>query len=136
MERAQSLRSSQLAAIVAVVTAALLACMQSGQAAPIANDPGPLGAPVPMHELEAVVAAQIADANVAGAVVAIGEANAVRERVALGQRSTGPAEPMTEDTIFDLASLTKAVATATAVLQLAERGRLELDAPASRYWPA
>ena len=136
MERAQSLRSSQLAAIVAVVTAALLACMQSGQAAPIANDPGPLGTPVPMHELEAVVAAQIADANVAGAVVAIGEANAVRERVALGQRSAGPAEPMTEDTIFDLASLTKAVATATAVLQLAERGRLELDAPASRYWPA
>ncbi|MCL6468086.1 MAG: hypothetical protein I4O48_07165, partial [Ralstonia sp.] len=75
MERAQSLRSSQLAAVVAVVTAALLACMQSGQAAPIANDPGPLGTPVPMHELEAVVAAQIADANVAGAVVAIGEAN-------------------------------------------------------------
>ena len=136
MERAQSVRSSRFAAIVATLAAVLLACMQSGRAAPVTNELGPLGAPVPMHDLEAVVAAQIADGNVAGAVVAIGDASGVRERVALGQRSNGPAaEPMTEDTIFDLASLTKAVATATAVLQLAERGRLELDAPASRYWP-
>jgi len=137
MERAQSVRSSRFAAIVAILAAVLLACIQSGRAAPVTNELGPLGAPVPMHNLEAVVAAQIADGNVAGAVVAIGDASGVRERVALGQRSNGPAaEPMTEDTIFDLASLTKAVATATAVLQLAERGRLELDAPASRYWPA
>ena len=136
MERAQSVRSSRFAAIVATLAAVLLACMQSGRAAPVTNELGPLGAPVPMHDLEAVVAAQIADGNVAGAVVAIGDASGVRERVALGQRSNGAAaEPMTEDTIFDLASLTKAVATATAVLQLAERGRLELDAPASRYWP-
>jgi uncharacterized protein YbbC (DUF1343 family)/CubicO group peptidase (beta-lactamase class C family) len=137
MERAQSLRSCQFAAIAVVLAAVLLACMQSGRAEPTINAPGPLGKPVPMHELEAVVAAQITDANVAGAVVAIGDASGVRERVALGQRTVGrDAEPMTEDTIFDLASLTKAVATSTAVLQLAERGRLDLDAPASRYWPA
>jgi CubicO group peptidase (beta-lactamase class C family) len=43
---------------------------------------------------------------------------------------------MTEDTVFDLASLTKAVATTTAVLQLVERGKLRLDAPVARYWPA
>lgn len=123
--------------IVALLATALLTWAQIGRAQPTANDAWPLGTPVPMHELEAVIAAQIADANVAGAVVAIGDASGVRERVALGQRFVGnTAEPMTEDTIFDLASLTKAVATATAVLQLAERGRLALDAPASRYWPA
>ena len=123
--------------IVALLATALLTWAQIGRAQPTANDAGPLGKPVPMHELEAVIAAQIADANVAGAVVAIGDTSGVRERVALGQRFVGnTAEPMTEDTIFDLASLTKAVATATAVLQLAERGRLALDAPASRYWPA
>ncbi|CAJ0800072.1 Putative D-alanyl-D-alanine carboxypeptidase [Ralstonia psammae] len=139
MERAQPLRSCQFAAIVivALLATALLTWAQIGRAQPTANDAWPLGTPVPMHELEAVIAAQIADANVAGAVVAIGDASGVRERVALGQRFVGnTAEPMTEDTIFDLASLTKAVATATAVLQLAERGRLALDAPASRYWPA
>ena len=37
---------------------------------------------------------------------------------------------------FDLASLTKVVATTTAVLQLVEQGRVQLDAPATRYWPA
>ena len=42
---------------------------------------------------------------------------------------------MTADTIFDLASLTKPLATATAILQLAERGRLDLDKPAASYWP-
>jgi CubicO group peptidase (beta-lactamase class C family) len=43
---------------------------------------------------------------------------------------------MTEDTVFDLASLTKVVATSTAVMQLIEAGRLRLDGPVARYWPA
>jgi CubicO group peptidase (beta-lactamase class C family) len=42
---------------------------------------------------------------------------------------------MTADAIFDLASLTKVVATTTAVMQLVERGQLDLEAPASTYWP-
>jgi uncharacterized protein YbbC (DUF1343 family) len=42
---------------------------------------------------------------------------------------------MTVDTVFDLASLTKVVATTTAIMQLRERGRIDLDAPVSRYWP-
>jgi len=42
---------------------------------------------------------------------------------------------MTPDTIFDLASLTKPVATTVAIMQLHENGNLELDAPAARYWP-
>ena len=45
-------------------------------------------------------------------------------------------EPMTADTVFDLASLTKVVATTTAIMQLVERGKLDLAAPAARYWPA
>ncbi|MFO0752156.1 MAG: DUF1343 domain-containing protein [Thermodesulfovibrionales bacterium] len=43
---------------------------------------------------------------------------------------------MTGDTLFDAASLTKAVATTTAVMRLVERGKIRLDAPAARYWPA
>ena len=46
-----------------------------------------------------------------------------------------PAEPMTVDTIFDMASLTKCLATATAVLQLVEAGKLDVDAPAVKYLP-
>jgi uncharacterized protein YbbC (DUF1343 family)/CubicO group peptidase (beta-lactamase class C family) len=136
MERSQPLRSRQLAALALALAALLCGPLARGAAAP-ADDLAPLGKPVSERELAAVVTAQIADANVAGAVVFVGDAGGVRERVALGQRTIGPAaEPMTEDTIFDLASLTKAVATATAVLQLVERGQIALDASASRYWPA
>ncbi|MSU24228.1 MAG: DUF1343 domain-containing protein [Opitutus sp.] len=58
-------------------------------------------------------------------------------RKAYGQRALVPAtEPITEDTIFDAASLTKVIATTTAVMQLVERGQLELDARVTRYLPA
>jgi uncharacterized protein YbbC (DUF1343 family)/CubicO group peptidase (beta-lactamase class C family) len=43
---------------------------------------------------------------------------------------------MTTNTIFDLASLTKVVATTTAIMQLVDAGRLHLDAPVRKYWPA
>ncbi|WP_296225677.1 exo-beta-N-acetylmuramidase NamZ domain-containing protein [Ralstonia sp. UBA689] len=137
MERAQPLRPRQLAALSVVLITMLLCWPQAACAVHASEGIEPLGRVVPMQELEAVVSAQISDANVAGAVVLIGDASGVRERIALGQRTIGLApEAMTDDTIFDLASLTKAVATATAVLQLTEHGRVELDAPASRYWPA
>lgn len=42
---------------------------------------------------------------------------------------------MTEDTIFDIASLTKCLATAVAVLQLYEQGRVRIDEPVQTYLP-
>src|SRR6202012_3376904 len=49
--------------------------------------------------------------------------------------SPAPAEPMTEDTIFDIASLTKPLATATAVMQLYEQGKVSFDDPVQKYLP-
>jgi CubicO group peptidase (beta-lactamase class C family) len=49
--------------------------------------------------------------------------------------SPAPAEPMTEDTIFDVASLTKPLATATAVIQLYEQGKVAFDDPVQKYLP-
>jgi CubicO group peptidase (beta-lactamase class C family) len=46
-----------------------------------------------------------------------------------------PAEPMTEDTVFDVASLTKCLATATAVMQLYEHGKVAFDEPVQKYLP-
>jgi SSS family transporter len=46
-----------------------------------------------------------------------------------------PAEPMTVNTIFDMASLTKCLATATAVMQLVEKGKIDVDAPVMKYLP-
>ena len=69
-----------------------------------------------------------------GAVVVIGHAGRIAFQRAFGSRklagepgldgSPAPAEPMTEDTIFDMASLTKSLATATAVMQLYEQGKV------------
>ncbi len=87
----------------------------------------------------------IAARRLPGAVVQIGHASRVVFRRAFGLRklagepgldgSPAPAEPMTEDTIFDLASLTKSLATATAVLQLYEQGRVQIDDSVQRYLP-
>ncbi|MBZ5513368.1 MAG: DUF1343 domain-containing protein [Acidobacteriia bacterium] len=57
-------------------------------------------------------------------------------RRALGNRSLVPKKlPMTEDTIFDIASLTKVVATTTAVMQLVEQGKIRLEDLVGKYWP-
>jgi uncharacterized protein YbbC (DUF1343 family)/CubicO group peptidase (beta-lactamase class C family) len=71
-----------------------------------------------------------------GAVVLIGHQGKVIYREAFGQRALVPEKlPMTLDTVFDMASLTKVIATATAVMQLEEQGRILLSAPLADYWP-
>jgi len=53
-----------------------------------------------------------------------------------GRLAVKPApEPMTEDTVFDVASLTKVIATTPAVMVLVEQRLLELNQPVARYWP-
>ena len=87
----------------------------------------------------------IAANKLPGAVVLIGHGGKVVFQQAYGERklasepgldgSPAPAEPMTEDTIFDLASLTKILATATAVMQLYEQGKVRFDDPVQQYLP-
>lgn len=83
-----------------------------------------------------IVHQEIASGHIPGAVVLIGQGHEIVYRHAFGVRTTKPeVVPMTVDTIFDLASLTKVVATTTAVMQLVEQGKLDLNATASTYWP-
>ncbi|QHC36756.1 serine hydrolase [Komagataeibacter xylinus] len=71
-----------------------------------------------------------------GVVCAIGHDRQIVHRAVYGRRAVTPAaEPMTWDTVFDMASLTKAVITAPSVMQLWEQGRFRLDDPVSRYLP-
>ncbi len=75
--------------------------------------------------IESIVRQGIQDGQMPGAVVVIADRNGVLYRRAFGQRQVEPtAEPMTMDTVFDLASLTKPVATATSVMQLIGDGLL------------
>jgi len=68
--------------------------------------------------------------------VVVGHEGKIVYRRAFGNRAVDLAPaPMTADTIFDLASLTKVVATAPAIMQLVEQGRIRLRDPVSKYWP-
>ena len=102
----------------------------------------------PQGEFAAVselVDADIAAHRLPGAVVQVGNAGKVVLRQAYGSRRLAsepgldgmlaPAEPMTVDTVFDLASLTKIIVTTTAVLQLYEQGRVAIDEPVQTYLP-
>ena len=76
----------------------------------------------------------VAKGNIPGGVVLIGHNGSVVYRKAFRMRSLEPTrEPMTVDTIFDLASLTKCIATTTAVMQLLEEGRVRLNDPVAAY---
>lgn len=87
----------------------------------------------------------IAAEKLPGAVILVGHDGDIAFRHAYGSRKIAsepgldglpaPAEPMTEDTIFDLASLTKVLATATVVMQLHEQGKVQVDDPIQQYLP-
>jgi uncharacterized protein YbbC (DUF1343 family)/CubicO group peptidase (beta-lactamase class C family) len=95
--------------------------------------------PLKMHlsRIPAVVNEAVAKGEVPGAVIVIGNHEGVIYRSAFGSRAVTPEKlPMTPDTIFDLASLTKVTATTTAIMQLAENEKLDLNDPVVKYWPA
>lgn len=89
-----------------------------------------------LSRIDAVVAEAIGKGEIPGAVVLVGRKRTVALRKAYGSRALLPEkEPMTADTIFDVASLTKAVATAPSVMILAEEGRIGLGDPVVRFIP-
>ncbi|HYJ83537.1 MAG TPA: serine hydrolase domain-containing protein [Allosphingosinicella sp.] len=78
----------------------------------------------------APAARAVADGRIPGAALGIVSADGRRWTKHAGLAALLPEpEPLTEDHWFDLASLTKVVATSTMILSLAEQGRLDLDRP-------
>ena len=89
-----------------------------------------------LAEIDNAVADAISKKQLPGAVVLVARNGRVAWRKAYGSRAVEPArEPMSPDTIFDVASLTKVVVTATSIMILVERGKVRLSAPVSNYIP-
>ncbi|WP_082993093.1 serine hydrolase domain-containing protein [Mycobacterium sp. 1245111.1] len=131
------------AAVVIVV--ALLVCVVAASTRYVVTR---RGIPAPTTEfapISRLMNDAIAADKLPGGVVVIGHGGRTVFHQAYGSRklagepgldgSPAPAEPMTEDTIFDIASLTKALATATAVMQLYEHGKVAFDEPVQTYLP-
>ena len=106
------------------------ALAQTSGSTPLPLDPARLALIEPLVD-EAIAAGQIP-----GAVVIAGRGDQVLYRFAFGHREVQPSpEAMTIDTIFEVASLTKVVATTTAVMALVEDGRIRLTDRVSAYVP-
>jgi len=88
-----------------------------------------------LAELDTAITEAIAEKRCPGGVLWF-EHNGAKYHKAFGNRAVVPAEePMTEDTIFDAASLTKVVACTPAVMLLIERGQVGLDDLVTKYIP-
>ena len=92
--------------------------------------------PGPLSEIPRVVEDAIRAGQTPGAVVLVGNQGQVVFSRAFGRTANGPQpQPPAMDTLYDIASLTKVVATTPAILQLVEQGKLGLDDPAVKFWP-
>ena len=89
-----------------------------------------------LARLGEVIQSAIARHETPGAVILVARKGEVVYEKAFGHRALLPKrEPMTVDTIFDLASLTKVVATATAIMILVEEGKISLTDRVESYLP-
>lgn len=78
----------------------------------------------------------IQQGDLPGAVVCFADAKKILYLKAFGNRQVQPQQiAMTTDTVFDLASITKPVATATSIALLSQQGKIDLTAPVSKYLP-
>ncbi len=118
--------------------------------APVAVTPPPVAAPATslaavapsatfkkekLAAIDAAISAAIAAKKTPGGILWL-ERDGEVYRHTYGQRAFVPApEPLADDTIYDAASLTKVIATTTCIMQLVERGQLDLNAPVARYLP-
>ena len=108
------------------LTLILLAC-----ATPQRTDRAPFH-PQKLAQIDAAIASAISSSKLPGGVLWL-EHNGAQYHKAYGQRSVDPVETMTEDTVFDAASLTNVIATTSAIMLLQQRGQIEIDAPVSKY---
>jgi CubicO group peptidase (beta-lactamase class C family) len=119
------------------------ACLGLSIAVAAANAREPSPQPLPAADaeklhavLDPIMDQAVVAGNIPGGVLVVGHDGRIVYREAFGSRSLEPVrEPMTVDTIFDLASLTKCLATATSVMDLIQEGRIRLNDPVAAYLP-
>ena len=86
--------------------------------------------------IDAIFKEAVEKEQIPGAVVLVGHNGQIVYRKAFGYRSLEPArEKMTLDTIFDMASLTKCLATTTSIMRMVELGQIRINDPVSKYIP-
>ena len=131
------LRGLSLAGLISFrPTLALALALTIGFVPALATNAKAPAAPVHLGTVDAIIQEAIHDSTIPGAVLVVGHNGQVIYRKAYGNRALEPRrEVMTLDTIFDLASLTKVIATTPAVMQLIEQGKIRQNDPVAKYLP-
>ena len=88
-----------------------------------------------LDQIDHAIRSAVADGHIAGGVIWLERRGSIHNRPSGLQVTGARAEAMAIDTIFDVASLTKVIATAPCMMLLVERGRAGLDDPLFRYFP-
>lgn len=89
-----------------------------------------------LHDtLQAILTQGVIDSAFPGAIAVIGNHDGPLVTVAAGHLDWAPSPAPTDRTLWDLASLTKVVGMTSAMMQLVEQGKVDLDAPVQRYLP-
>ena len=128
-------RSLPAAAFLVAGTVTIGAAVPAPPAAPARSEANGFDA-ARLARIDVLVDEAIRARQLPGAVVLVGRGDGVAYLKAYGNRALVPAvEPMTLDTIFDLASLTKVVATTTSVMILVEEGRIRLSDAVAAFIP-
>src|SRR5271165_5526900 len=123
-------------AIVALLPFIFLQCIGAPLAAQSAAAATPSSSQSGFAPLDALLRDAVEKGNAPGAVLLVGHNGAVVYRKAYGNRALEPSkEPMTPDTVFDTASLTKVLATTTAVMRMVQLGQVKLNDPVAKYIP-
>ncbi len=131
MRRPAILRYGFILLIVAVIASGLPAQNLSPHGGAATALPG-----AGLAAVDQIMNSAVAHGTIPGGVVLVGHDGQVVYRKAFGMRSLEPhREAMTVDTIFDIASMTKCVATATSVMKLVQEGKLRLNDPVAAYLP-
>ncbi|HEX5436396.1 MAG TPA: serine hydrolase [Gemmatimonadaceae bacterium] len=125
-------RASHIAAVcVLAAVPAARAAAQASQAAPLP----PRAVAVIRDSVRAVLKRAYADSAFPGAYAMVGSRNAIYASMGVGHLDWAPSPAPTENTMYDMASLTKVVGTTTAMMQLYESGAIGLDDPVQKYLP-
>ena len=122
-------------AVLTAITLAASSLCSAGHALK-ALVPGDAARQSSLQAIASLVEEAIREGKCPGAVVLVGHKGEVIYRRAFGYRQLVHEKlPMEVNTIFDMASLTKVIATTTAVMQLVEQGRIRLEDTVGEYWP-
>lgn len=135
--RPLALKSARLALGLVAWTSVTLALYAQSPTAPVQPplDQSAALAPAKLAEMDAAIQRGVDEKNFPGGVLWV-EHRTNQYHKAYGRRALLPTvEAMTEDTIFDAASLTKVMATAPSIMRLWEQGRVRLDEPVVTYLP-